>query len=204
MSALLFLIGYLIGSIPFGLLLAKLAGHGDIRAIGSGNIGATNVLRTGSKKLAAATLLLDIGKGALPILLYLYLIPHDKMFEELFMAESLLVGLGTIIGHCFPIWLKFKGGKGVATTVGVLLAAVPLAGLAACIAWLICAFTSKISSLSALVAIIVSVLMTFFLYGQAPTVITTIIALLVFIRHKENIVRLINGTEAKITLTKKE
>ncbi len=190
----LFLIGYFIGSIPFGLLLSKLAGQGDIRKIGSGNIGATNVLRTGNKKLAALTLLLDMAKGAIIILL----------LQQEPLIYSLLIGLGTIIGHCFPIWLKFKGGKGVATTIGVLLAAVPIAGLAACAVWLATAYLSKISSLAALVGIFVSVIVTFFIYGAAPAIIVAVIALLVFLRHWENIVRLIKGTESKITLSKKE
>src|SRR5271165_676655 len=135
--------GYLFGSVPFGLLVTRLAGLGDIRAIGSGNIGATNVLRTGNKFLAAATLLLDAGKGALAVGVFRYLGPPDA---------ALWAGLGAVIGHLFPVWLGFKGGKGVATALGVLLVAAWPVGVAACLAWLIAAVIARMSSLAGIVA----------------------------------------------------
>src|SRR3984957_4895002 len=133
--------GYLFGSVPFGLLLTRLAGLGDIRAIGSGNIGATNVLRTGHKGLAATTVLLDAGKGALAVGVFRYLGPPDA---------ALWAGLGAGIGHMFPVWLGFKGGKGVATGLGVLLVAAWPVGIAACVAWLIVAAITRMSSLAGL------------------------------------------------------
>lgn len=196
----LFLLAYLIGSIPFGLLLAKVAGYGDIRAIGSGNIGATNVLRTGNKKLAALTLLLDGGKGAMATVLVFQIAPYlccgsTPEFRSFF---GLAIGFTAILGHNFPLWLKFKGGKGVATTLGVLLAAVPGAGLAACGAWLATAILSRISSLSALVALTTAPLVTFFVYGPGPAAVCVLITLLGFIRHKDNIKRLLKGEEPRI------
>ena len=181
------LLAYLVGSIPFGLILTKLFSKQDIRGIGSGNIGATNVLRTGNKLLAAATLILDGLKGALAILVL-------PLFLD-FGAAPIAIGLFAILGHCFPVWLKFKGGKGVATTLGVLLAAVPWAGVVACVTWGIVAGLFRISSLSALVAVAVAPLATFLIYGAAPAVVTILIALLVFWRHKENIQRLLKGEE---------
>ncbi len=192
MSLLLF--GYVLGSIPFGLLLCRACGYGDIRKIGSGNIGATNVLRTGNKLLAFLTLLFDAGKGALAVFLSLKFLGAEL---------PILTGLGAILGHCFPIWLKFKGGKGVSTTLGTLLAAVPVAGLAAIAAWLISAFAFRISSLAALIAMVVAPVTTFFIYGGLSAGITAFISLLVFIRHCENIKRLIKGTEPKIGAKKK-
>src|SRR6202790_3003065 len=135
--------GYLFGSIPFGLLLTRLAGLGDIRAIGSRSIGATNVLRTGNKGLAAATLLLDAGKGAFAVGLFRYLGPPDA---------ALWAGLGAVVGHLFPVWLAFKGGKGVATALGVLLAAAWPVGVTACVVWLIVAAVARMSSLASLAA----------------------------------------------------
>jgi len=200
------LLVYCFGAIPFGYILTSLAGLGDIRKVGSGNIGATNVLRTGNKTLAALTLLLDGGKGALAILLVLglpdfyvpnnfspFIYPGDIKF---FLA--LLLGLFAILGHCFPVWLKFKGGKGVATTLGVLLAAVPYAGLAACAIWLLIAFLFKYSSLAALIAVALAPVVTLFIYGSYSAFICLLIALLVWWRHKENVKRLLNGTEPKI------
>ena len=215
---LLLLIPYLIGSIPFGLLLTKIFGHGDIRKIGSGNIGTTNVLRTGSKKLALSTLFLDGGKGAVLILLifgipnfipegevigaypYKYFTPAVNME----FSVSILIGFFAILGHCFPVWLKFKGGKGVATTLGVLLAAVPYAGLAACATWILTAKITKISSLSALVAVAIAPIVTLFVYGSAPAIICTLITLLVWVRHKDNIKRLLKDEEPKIGSNKKK
>lgn len=199
------MLAYLFGSIPFGLILSKVFLNEDIRKTGSGNIGTTNVLRTGNKKLAALTLLLDGGKGAFSVLIIFYI---DHNFFELLprneIEVSLAYGLFAVIGHCFPVWLKFKGGKGVATALGVLLAAVPYAGLAAIVTWIITAKVTKISSLSALIAVGVAPIVTFFIYGLAPATICALITLLVWIRHKDNIKRLLKGTEPKIGDKKKE
>ena len=207
LQILIYPLAYLIGSIPFGFLIVKVFGQIDVRTIGSGNIGATNVLRTGSKKLAAITLFFDAVKGAALILIITrfstFTIPDFSSADPLIAPDfiyilSLLLGLLSIIGHCFPLWLKFKGGKGVATTIGVLLVAVPYAGLAACGAWLICAFTFRISSLAALIAMIIAPIVTLLVYGSAPALINLIIAVIVFLRHKDNIKRLVKGDEPKI------
>lgn len=192
-------IGYIFGSFPFGFALAALFGYGDIRKIGSGNIGATNVLRTGNKLLAALTLILDSSKGAIAIILWTGILAADFDFSASDkVISSLTIGVGAIIGHCFPVWLKFKGGKGVATTLGVLLAAVPWAGVVACVTWGVVAGFFRISSLSALVAVGVVPIATFLIYGAVPAIVTILIALLVFWRHKENIHRLLKGEEPKI------
>jgi len=188
------LLGYLLGSIPFGLVLTRLAGYGDIRKIGSGNIGATNVLRTGNKPLALATLLLDSGKGAIATLLALYLAGHDA---------ALFAAGGSLLGHSFPVWLGFKGGKGVATTLGVLLAAAWPVGVAACLTWLVVAGLFRISSLSALVAVGLSPVSAWFLAGPDVAVLCVLIAVLVFIRHEANIRRLLKGEEPRIGAKKK-
>ena len=196
--SLLFICGYLIGSIPFGLLLAYLGGYGDIRKIGSGNIGATNVLRTGNKILAFLTLVLDAGKGALAVAVLVFLNPALGA-DPLGMTElALFVGLGAILGHNFPVWLKFRGGKGVATTLGTLLAATPFAGAGACVVWLISAVIFRYSSLSALLALASAPIFTAYLHGAVAGFVTLIIALVGWIRHKDNIKRLINGEEPKI------
>lgn len=197
--AVLSIISYLFGSTPFGLILCKLFGYGDIRKIGSGNIGATNVLRTGNKLLALVTLILDSGKGLFAVLFSAAIIKDFGAHDFL-----LVCGLSAILGHCYPVWLKFKGGKGVATMLGTLLAAVPLAGVAACLTWLVTAFIFKISSLSALVAMVVAPIVVFFVYGAAPAVICILISALVFWKHRENIRRLIKGEEPKISFRKKE
>lgn len=202
-------IGYLIGSIPFGLVLTRLAGYGDIRKIGSGNIGATNVLRTGNKFLAALTLLLDSGKGAAAVLIcqVIYSVPHYYFPQEnpLPMAlVSLIAGLGAILGHCFPIWLKFKGGKGVSTTLGMLLVAVPWTGFVAICTWGIVAGFSFYSSLAALVAIGFAPIATLLLYGPVEAALILPIIAIVFWRHKDNIKRLIDGSEPKIGQKKKQ
>jgi len=187
--------GYLFGSIPFGLILSKLFGYGDIRKTGSGNIGATNVLRTGNKSLALATLFFDAIKGYIPM----FLIAYTSM--SLFLLPpiaALYIGAWAIVGHCFPVWLKFKGGKGVATAFGVLVVSVPYAAIVGGIAWLASLLVSRISSLSALIASGVVPIVTFFIYGGAPAVVCLLIALLVFWRHKENIQRLMKGEEPKI------
>ncbi|MCB1651299.1 MAG: glycerol-3-phosphate 1-O-acyltransferase PlsY [Alphaproteobacteria bacterium] len=197
---------YLIGSIPFGLLLSKIFGYGDIRKIGSGNIGATNVLRTGNKKLAFITLLLDASKAAV-FLLFLQMesTPHSSgAYDPTIHVILLLLGFVAILGHCYPVWLKFKGGKGVATALGVLLAAVPMAGLVAVTTWGIVAGFFRYSSLAALSALAITPLATFLIYGGAPALITLLIAALVFWRHKDNIKRLMKGEEPKIRQKKKD
>jgi glycerol-3-phosphate acyltransferase PlsY len=188
------LLGYLLGSIPFGLLLTRAAGLGDIRAIGSGNIGATNVLRTGRKGLAAATLLLDGLKGAAAVLIGFGLAGHEA---------ALWAGLGAVLGHLFPVWLGFKGGKGVATGYGVLIAAAWPVGLAAGAVWLIVAKTARLSSLAALASfaaapVIAAVLTHFGLADFGIVKLALAIAVLIFIRHHANIRRLLAGTEPQI------
>lgn len=194
--------GYLVGSIPFGFILSKLFGYGDIRKIGSGNIGATNVLRTGNKELAALTLFLDAAKGAIPILIFFGgTVPFNsnEHFDESFnFFYSMIFGLGAVLGHCFPIWLKFKGGKGVATALGIFLVATPYAGLAACLAWLITAKITKISSLSALIALVLVPFIVWPIYYGPAAVVAFLISSLVTFRHKDNIKRILNGTEPKI------
>lgn len=203
------LIGYVFGSIPFGLLLSRIAGYGDIRKIGSGNIGATNVLRTGNKKLALATLLLDGGKGAFAIFIARMNtpIPLERIeclqepcgYGPDYTTAFALCGLFAIIGHMSPIWLKFKGGKGVATTLGVLLAAAPWVGAICCAIWLAMALTFRISSLSALVSIIAAAPLAHFIYdNETLDAICGLIALLVYFKHRENIKRLVKGEEPRI------
>jgi len=187
--ALWALIGYLLGSIPFGLLLTKALGLGNLREIGSGNIGATNVLRTGNKGAAAATLLLDGAKGAVAVLL------AREFAGE---AAAQIAALAAFLGHCFPIWLGFKGGKGVATFLGLMLALAWPVGLLACATWLATAVISRISSLSALVAASWSILWCL-LVGQGQVFfLTLILALLIIWRHRENLARLKAGTEPRI------
>ena len=187
------LVGYVFGSIPFGLVLTRLAGLGDIRAIGSGNIGATNVLRTGRKDLALATLLLDGGKGAIAVVLVRLIM--DGPTTELL---ALIAGLGAVIGHNFPVWLNFKGGKGVATTFGLFIAAVPVAGLMACLTWAAMAAIFRYSSLSALVALALAPLCAFILGYPTHAGVFLALGVLGWVRHHANIVRLVKGTEPKI------
>ena len=182
-------LGYLLGSIPFGLLLAKAGGYGDIRNIGSGNIGATNVLRTGNKGLAAATLILDGGKGAAATLIAAALWGHDA---------AVLAAGGAMLGHTFPVWLGFKGGKGVATAIGVLLALAWPVGVFAMLTWLATALTFRISSLSALTALALSSLFAWGWAGPGIGAVVLLIAALVFIRHHANIRRLLRGEEPRI------
>ena len=182
--------GYLIGSIPFGLILTRAFGYGDIRDIGSGNIGATNVLRTGNKKLAIATLILDSLKGAVAVGLAMYFMNYNM---------AMLAGFFALIGHLFPVWLKFKGGKGVATTLGTLLALKSIIGIAACGVWLLMAIVFRYSSLSALTAIGLTPVMAHFMYNDPNlTGLCGIIATLVFYKHRDNIERLLSGQEPKI------
>jgi len=183
------LLGYLLGSIPFGLLLTAAAGLGDIRKVGSGNIGATNVLRTGNKKLAAATLLLDGLKGAAAVLIAGSLAGHQA---------ALWAGFGAVIGHLFPVWLGFKGGKGVATGYGVLIAAAWPVGLIAGAIWLAMAKLGRISSLAALTSFAAAPVIAIFLADFDDVKLAFIVAVLVFIRHHANIRRLLSGTEPRI------
>ncbi len=190
MAPIVFLLpGYLLGSIPFGLLLTRAAGLGDIRRVGSGNIGATNVLRTGNKALAAATLLLDAVKGAAAILIANWWGGH---------AAILWAGAGAVLGHAFPVWLGFKGGKAVATSYGVLIAAAWPVGLCAGAVWLVVAALARMSSLAALASFALAPVLAAIL-GDATTVkLALVIAVLVFVRHHTNIRRLIAGTEPRI------
>ncbi|WP_445682032.1 glycerol-3-phosphate 1-O-acyltransferase PlsY [Radicibacter daui] len=187
--------GYLLGSIPFGLVLARLGGYGDIRKIGSGNIGATNVLRTGNKPLALLTLLLDSGKGAAAVLIAYRFGPE----------AAVAAGAGAMLGHTFPVWLRFKGGKGVATALGTYLALSWPLGLAACATWLVVAIVGRISSLSALTALALAPLAAWFVQ-KSPllTLFGVFVAVLVYIRHWQNIRRLMAGTEPRMSFGKKK
>lgn len=186
-------IGYFLGSIPFGLILTRMAGLGDVRKIGSGNIGATNVLRTGNKKLAAATLLLDAFKATAAALIAQKLFGSDTVH-----LPGLLGGFAAFIGHLFPIWLGFKGGKGVATYIGTLLGIAPVMVLVFAIIWLSIAKISRYSSLSALVATLV-IPVALWLIGQPEAaLVTAAMTVITWAKHKANIERLISGTEGKI------
>ena len=184
------LLGYLLGSIPFGLLLTRISGLGDIRGIGSGNIGATNVLRTGRKGLAAATLVLDGLKGAAAVLIAQALLNDQD--------TALLAGLAAVLGHLFPIWLRFKGGKGVATGLGVLVAAAWPIGVAACAVWLLVAGLARVSSLASLAAFSFAPFAALVLEEFGVVKLSFTIAVLVFVRHQANIRRLLAGTEPRI------
>jgi glycerol-3-phosphate acyltransferase PlsY len=184
-------ISYLLGSIPFGLLLTRLGGEGDIRTIGSGNIGATNVLRTGRKGLAALTLALDALKGAVAVWVANMYAPEIAVWA----------GLAALAGHVFPVWLRFKGGKGVATGLGILLALEPMLGLFCALTWLATFFVFRISSLAALLAAALAPVYAFILVGEHPMwVMTLIMSALLIVRHKSNIVRLLHGEEGKSNL----
>ena len=187
--ALSALIGYLLGSIPFGLILTRMAGLGDVRKIGSGNIGATNVLRTGNKKLAAATLLLDALKGTAAVLVANALWGYEA---------SLVAGFFAFLGHLFPVWLGFKGGKGVATYIGVLLGAAPLMMLAFALIWLATAFITRYSSLSALLAMLVIPVALWVLGPEKTALLVTLLSAISWWKHRENISRLLAGTESRI------
>ncbi len=186
-------VGYLLGSIPFGLLLTKVAGLGDIRAIGSGNIGTTNVLRTGRKDLALATLLLDGGKGAIAFLLFATLVAHPI---------GLIAGAGALLGHCYPVWLRFRGGKGVATFLGLMLAASPPLGAACCTVWVAVAYFFRFSSLAALCAAALGPILALALATPGDAALALACAALIALRHQENIRRLLAGTEPRIGASK--
>ena len=184
--------GYLLGSIPFGLILARLAGLGDVRRIGSGNIGATNVLRAGDKKIAALTLILDIAKGTAAVLI-------ASRWGE---GAALSAGLGAFLGHLFPVWLNFRGGKGVATFLGILLGLSWPAAVAFAATWLFVAFVTRYSSLAALAASAVSVIALVAMAQWQVAALSLLLSALLFVRHAANIGRLVKGEEARIGQTK--
>jgi glycerol-3-phosphate acyltransferase PlsY len=181
-------VGYLLGSIPFGLLLTRLAGLGDIRTIGSGNIGATNVLRTGNRWLAAATLLLDGAKGTAAVLLC----------ARLGGSAEIAAALAAFVGHVFPVWLGFRGGKGVATYIGVLAGLFWPGAILFCAAWLVTAVVSRLSSLSALLASLVTPIVLLFVSGWRLALLFAILSVILWWRHRDNLARLSAGTETRI------
>jgi glycerol-3-phosphate acyltransferase PlsY len=183
------LVGYLLGSIPFGLILTRLSGAGDIRGVGSGNIGATNVLRTGRKGLAAATLLGDLLKGLAAVLIMRKFGGADA---------ELVAGLGAVLGHVFPVWLRFKGGKGVATYIGVLIAVSWPVALAFGAIWIAVAALTRYSSLAGLLATAATPLLLAYFVGARPATLFAVLTLIVWIMHRGNIARLMAGTESKI------
>jgi glycerol-3-phosphate acyltransferase PlsY len=187
--AIALVVGYLLGSIPFGLLLTKFAGSGDIRSVGSGNIGATNVLRTGRKGLAAGTLLGDMLKGAAAVLLMRYLAG---------LNAGLVAGLGAVLGHVFPVWLGFKGGKGVATYIGVLIAVSWLVALMFGVIWAVVAGVTRYSSLSGLIASALTPVLLYIGVGSKSALLFAVLTVIVWIMHRGNIQRLLAGTEPKI------
>jgi glycerol-3-phosphate acyltransferase PlsY len=182
------ILGYLLGSIPFGLLLTRAAGLGDIRAIGSGNIGATNVLRTGNRLLAAATLILDGGKGAVAVLIA----------RHVGYPAPLCAGFAAFLGHLFPVWLKFRGGKGVATGLGVLLAEAFPVGILACLTWLVVAALSRYSSLAALVTFVLAPVFALAFGDPRLCLLALAMSCLIFGKHRANIARLRDGSEGRI------
>ena len=187
------IIAYLAGSIPFGLILVNITGAGNLREIGSGNIGATNVLRTGHKNIAIATLILDCGKGGVTVI----------VAQSHGLDLAVISGVCSVVGHIFPIWLKFRGGKGVATVLGVLLAIAWQVGLTAVATWLIIAAIFRYSSLAAILALTLSTVYAWYLPDTNVSIMTTLIAGLSILRHKENMWRLIKGNESKIKLGQK-
>jgi glycerol-3-phosphate acyltransferase PlsY len=182
-------LGYLLGSIPFGLVVTRLAGTPDIRSIGSGNIGATNVLRTGRKSLAVATLLGDALKGTAAVLVARYVFGFEA---------ALAAALGALLGHIFPVWLKFQGGKGVATYIGLLIALAWPAAIAFCLVWLAVAALTRYSSLAGLVASLGALLAVWLVVDHQTTMLFALLTLLLWIMHRPNIARLLEGTERKI------
>ncbi|MBQ8661976.1 MAG: glycerol-3-phosphate 1-O-acyltransferase PlsY [Alphaproteobacteria bacterium] len=200
--------GYFLGSIPFGLVLCYLAGYGDIRKIGSGNIGATNVLRTGNKTLALLTVILDASKAGMAAWLACKFVPADVYYlcgveSSANVIAALIAGSLAIIGHNFPVWLKFKGGKGVASAFGFVLVMTPKIALLALLIWLAMAFAFRYSSLSAIVAATAVPVLTYFMSDEIHTVFYTAIVVLILVRHHANFARLFRGEESKITFKKK-
>jgi acyl phosphate:glycerol-3-phosphate acyltransferase len=196
-AATAFAFGYLCGSIPFGLIVTRLAGTADIRAVGSGNIGATNVLRTGRKGLAALTLLGDALKGTAAVLMvYAYYGPEFRYFGH---ELAIPAALGAFLGHLFPVWLKFKGGKGVATYIGILAALAWPVAVAFCLVWLAVAALTRYSSLAALVASAVALALLWLLPYRPEAELFTLLTALLFLMHRANIARLIRGTESRIS-----
>ncbi len=186
-------LGYAFGSVPFGLIITRLSGAGDLRAIGSGNIGATNVLRTGRKGLAAATLLLDLAKGLAAVLIA----------SRLWPDWAALAGLGAFLGHCFPVWLRFRGGKGVATTAGIAFGLAWPVGLAYALTWIGLLASIRISSVAGMTAAIVAPLAALALGEREAALVLGLIALMVLFQHRENISRLLAGTEPRVGSGKK-
>lgn len=182
-------LGYLAGSIPFGMVLARLMGLGNLRDIGSGNIGATNVLRTGNKKAAALTLLFDAAKGAVAVLLARALAGE---------AAAQLAALAAMLGHCFPVWLNFKGGKGVATFLGIMLALAWPVGVGCCLAWVVAVAVTRVSSMGALAAASASTILLVVLNSGHVLILGILLTVLLFVRHRANIQRIKAGTEPKI------
>ena len=200
--------GYLLGSIPFGLVLTRICGLGDIRKIGSGNIGATNVLRTGRKDLALLTVILDASKAGFAAWLAGYLAPQNYcslfgFITTVATVAGLIAGVMGVIGHNFPVWLKFRGGKGVASAFGFIVVTQWQLGIIALCVWLVTAFTTRYSSLSAILAAVSVPFFAFFMSDPVHAAFYSAIALLVLIRHHANIARLIKGTESKISFKKK-
>jgi acyl phosphate:glycerol-3-phosphate acyltransferase len=193
--AVSFLFGYLCGSVPFGILLTRLAGAPDLRSIGSGNIGATNVLRTGRKGLAAATLIGDILKGAVAVLLTGYVLGRNF---------ALAAAIGAFLGHLFPVWLRFRGGKGVATYIGLLLGLVWPAAIVFGAIWIAVAAVSRYSSVAALVASAATPVFLWWTAGARVAIVFAFLSLLLWIMHRANIARLLNGSESKISLSVKD
>jgi acyl phosphate:glycerol-3-phosphate acyltransferase len=192
--AAVFAMGYVSGSIPFGYIFSRLAGAGDIRKVGSGNIGATNVLRTGRRGLALLTLLCDAGKGFLPVLFCKQFLGNEA---------ALFAAAGAFIGHLFPVWLGFKGGKGVATYIGAITALFWLAGAFFCAVWLFVAFITRYSSLSALVAAALTPIFFAVLAPGAPSLVVLMLSIMLIARHRENIYKLLSGREDKIRLSRR-
>ena len=186
---LVILFAYLIGSIPFGIIISKIMGLGNLRNIGSGNIGATNVLRTGNKLAAILTLIFDLLKGAIAVIITYYI------FND---TTAQIAALSSFLGHCFPIWLKFKGGKGVATFIGISLALYWPAGILICLTWVLTAFLSRVSSLSALISSLSSILWVWILGVPSAVFVMTVLTILIWYRHIENIKRIIKNSEPKI------
>ncbi|MAC61505.1 MAG: acyl-phosphate glycerol 3-phosphate acyltransferase [SAR116 cluster bacterium] len=188
-----FSISYLVGSIPFGLILSNLWGYGDIRKVGSGNIGATNALRTGNKLLAFLVLLLDSLKGYLIITIFTF-----SNYSENLDAFIFLILFGCVFGHCYPIWLKFRGGKGIATTLGCLIALNFSIGILICLCWLAVCLISKKSSLASLLSISCLPFITFIYYGIYELIFSIMLMLMIYLRHKDNLIRILKSEEPNV------